>query len=162
MIAGTRLAHVRDAALLCRTVLRDSQGNRRAALRVLRQALIGMSGRDDVLAVAEFGGRVSTMVGVLASRGEVDATFATRVAAAVAAMDALAPDPLSLTDRELQMMAGLAEGRSLVDIATASGMSASTARSHATRAYAKLGAESRHAAVARARALGLVGNDGEI
>jgi len=157
MVGGTALAHLRDAALVCRAVLRDRQGNRRAALRMLRQALVGMTERDDVLAVAEYGGRVATMVGVLAGRGEADPAFAARVASVAAAIDARTPDPLALTDRETLVMAGLAEGRSLVDIAAATGMSASTARSHATRAYAKLGADSRQQAIARARALGLVG-----
>jgi DNA-binding CsgD family transcriptional regulator len=57
----------------------------------------------------------------------------------------------SLTDRELEVLVSLAEGRSAVETASALGISPNTVRTHVTNLLRKLGAHSRLAAVAMTR-----------
>ncbi len=57
----------------------------------------------------------------------------------------------SLTDRELEVLVSLAEGRSAIDTASTLGISPNTVRTHVTNLLRKLGAHSRLAAVAMTR-----------
>jgi DNA-binding NarL/FixJ family response regulator len=62
----------------------------------------------------------------------------------------------SLTDRELEVLALVAEGASNQEIARKLVVSLATVKTHINHIFGKLGAESRVQVVTRARALGLV------
>lgn len=62
----------------------------------------------------------------------------------------------ALTAKERNVLAALAEGRSNSEIATSLYLSPATVKTHLNHIYAKLGVRSRHEAVARAVALGLL------
>jgi DNA-binding CsgD family transcriptional regulator len=64
---------------------------------------------------------------------------------------------LGLTPREVEVLALLAAGKANKEIARALGVSPNTVKTHLARLYGKLGAASRTAAIAQARALGIVG-----
>ena len=83
--------------------------------------------------------RPSRRNGVRAVKGTPPARLQPRVALRV------------LTDRELEVLVALAEGRSASDTATALGISPNTVRTHVTNLLRKLGAHSRLEAVAMAR-----------
>lgn len=61
-----------------------------------------------------------------------------------------------LTDRELQVLGLLSEGRTMRQIATRLGISPRTVETHVAKVYRKLGVRTRVQAVSRAAALGLV------
>lgn len=63
----------------------------------------------------------------------------------------------SLTRKELEVLARLAEGRSNREIAAALFVTQATVKSHLAHIYVKLGVAGRQAAMARAVALGLLG-----
>jgi len=69
------------------------------------------------------------------------------------------PPQWSLTPRQLETLALLADGRSTKEIAQALCISRETARNHVRRLLRALGAHSRLEAVARGRELGILGND---
>lgn len=62
-----------------------------------------------------------------------------------------------LSERERQVLQQVATGASNRDVAKALFITEATVKTHLARAFSKLGAESRTAAVARARELGLLG-----
>lgn len=64
---------------------------------------------------------------------------------------------LGITDRELAVLQALAEGRSNKELARALSISPNTVKTHAARLYEKLGARRRTEAIARARAIGILG-----
>jgi DNA-binding CsgD family transcriptional regulator len=64
---------------------------------------------------------------------------------------AMSAEPSTLTSRELQVLALVAEGRSNAEVAAALWLSPGTVRKHLENSYAKLGVRSRTAAVARLR-----------
>ncbi len=64
---------------------------------------------------------------------------------------------LGLTPREVEVLGLLAAGQANKEIARALGVSPNTVKTHLARLYEKLGATSRTAAIAQARALGIVG-----
>lgn len=68
--------------------------------------------------------------------------------------DVVPHDPL--TQKERQVLRSLAQGASNKEIAAALHVSAATVKTHLSNIYAKLGAESRHDAVAQAVARGLL------
>jgi DNA-binding NarL/FixJ family response regulator len=61
-----------------------------------------------------------------------------------------------LTGKEREVLSSLADGRSNHEIALAMFVSAATVKTHLTHIYGKLGVRSRHEALARAVALGLL------
>jgi two-component system nitrate/nitrite response regulator NarL len=63
---------------------------------------------------------------------------------------------VGLTARETQVLALIADGRSIVQIAEQLGMSIPTVKTHLSRTYAKLGVSDRAAAVAKAMRHGLL------
>ncbi|NMO00900.1 response regulator transcription factor [Gordonia sp. TBRC 11910] len=67
------------------------------------------------------------------------------------------PDPDTLTPREVDVLAQVADGLSNREIAKALFLSEMTVKSHLAHVYGKLGVRSRTAAVARARTMGLLG-----
>jgi DNA-binding CsgD family transcriptional regulator len=69
------------------------------------------------------------------------------------------PPRWSLTPRQLETLALLADGRSTNEIASALTISLETARNHIRRLLRALGAHSRLEAVARGRELGILEND---
>ncbi|WP_310476803.1 response regulator transcription factor [Sandarakinorhabdus sp.] len=64
---------------------------------------------------------------------------------------------LGLTPREVEVLGLLAAGQANKEIARALGVSPNTVKTHLTRLYEKLGVSSRTAAIAHARALGVIG-----
>ena len=74
--------------------------------------------------------------------------------AATPSADERLPEPLS--ERELEVLALIAAGKSNQEIATKLFVSLSTVKTHINRLYRKLGARSRTQAVARARELDLI------
>lgn len=64
---------------------------------------------------------------------------------------------LGLTPREVEVLGLLAAGQANKEIARALGVSPNTVKTHLARLYEKLGVTSRTAAIAQARALGIVG-----
>ena len=66
------------------------------------------------------------------------------------------PDAPELTDRELQILQALADGRSPRDVAELLDISPKTVRNHLTKVYAKLGVESRSQAIVEGLRLGIL------
>ncbi len=64
---------------------------------------------------------------------------------------------LGLTPRELEVLQLLAAGQANKDIARALGVSPNTVKTHLAKLFEKLGANSRTAAIARGRELGIIG-----
>lgn len=98
-----------------------------------------------------------------ASRGEsvLQPSVAAKVIARFAQLpDEAAPRPqplvVPLSDRELEIVRLLADGRSNREIATALFLAEGTVKNHVTNVLAKLGARDRTQAALRARALGLI------
>lgn len=98
-----------------------------------------------------------------ASRGEsvLQPSVAAKVIARFAQLPdeaTLRPQPLvvPLSDRELEIVRLLADGRSNREIATALFLAEGTVKNHVTNVLAKLGARDRTQAALRARSLGLV------
>ena len=94
-----------------------------------------------------------------ASRGEsvLQPSVAAKVIARVARMPEAAPAPEHpLSDREVEVVRLLADGRSNREIADALFLAEGTVKNHVTTVLAKLGARDRTQAALRAKALGLV------
>jgi DNA-binding NarL/FixJ family response regulator len=99
-----------------------------------------------------------------AARGEsvlqpsVAAKVVARIAALPATDEPARPQPLvvPLSDRELDVVRLLADGRSNREIAAALHLAEGTVKNHVTNVLAKLGARDRTQAALRARALGLL------
>lgn len=72
------------------------------------------------------------------------------------APNAAAQASLCITERELQVLALIAAGRSNKQIAAALGVSPNTVKTHLARLYEKLNAARRTEAILRARELGLI------
>jgi DNA-binding NarL/FixJ family response regulator len=89
---------------------------------------------------------------------KVVARFAQLPADAVLAQDRPRPQPLvvPLSDRELDVVRLLADGRSNREIAEALHLAAGTVKNHVTNVLGKLGVRDRTQAALRARALGLL------
>jgi DNA-binding NarL/FixJ family response regulator len=69
------------------------------------------------------------------------------------------PGRVGLTDRELDVLRGVARGEANKEIASALGISEPTVKAHLVRIFDKLGVENRTAAARVARQQGLVSND---
>ena len=76
---------------------------------------------------------------------------------AVSATEADVEDDLSLTRREREVLALLAEGRANREIADELFVTLATVKTHLAHVYAKLGARNRNEAIGRAVSLGLLG-----
>lgn len=94
------------------------------------------------------------------TRDGVDAGFSTVVAGAIAGRELLdtpvrpqsyvvdRPEPVQLTERELQVLRGMAQGRSNAEIGRSLYLSEDTIKTHARRLFRKLGVNDRAKAVA--------------
>jgi DNA-binding NarL/FixJ family response regulator len=94
------------------------------------------------------------------TRDGVDSGFTTAVAGAIAGRELLdgsvrslpplaeRPEPVSLTERELQVLRGMAAGRSNAEIGRSLYLSEDTIKTHARRLFRKLGVNDRAKAVA--------------
>jgi DNA-binding NarL/FixJ family response regulator len=93
------------------------------------------------------------------TRDGVDSGFNTAVAGAIAGRELLdgprtlapiveRPEPVSLTERELQVLRGMAQGRSNAEIGRSLYLSEDTIKTHARRLFRKLGVNDRAKAVA--------------
>ncbi|MEV0716605.1 response regulator transcription factor [Asanoa sp. NPDC050611] len=99
-----------------------------------------------------------------AARGEsvLQPSVAAKVVARFAALPAESPEPapqplvVPLSDRELDVVRLLAQGRSNREIAAALYLAEGTVKNHVTNVLGKLGARDRTQAALRARALGLL------
>ncbi|TWF79122.1 LuxR family two component transcriptional regulator [Pseudonocardia hierapolitana] len=99
-----------------------------------------------------------------AARGEsvLQPSVAAKVVARFAQLPDAAPEPrpqplvVPLSDRELDVLRLLADGRSNREIAAALFLAEGTVKNHVTNVLAKLGARDRTQAALRARALGLL------
>jgi DNA-binding CsgD family transcriptional regulator len=81
-----------------------------------------------------------------------------RAPARPAGVNVRALDSLGISDREREVLALLAAGRSNKEIARLLDVSPNTVKTHVTKLLAKLSARRRTEAIARARELGLLGD----
>lgn len=111
------------------------------------------AGADAVLLRSASDGDLAQAVRIIA-QGERWVTPALTLLLAGAVERTAAPS--TLTAKELQVLAGLAEGRSNKELAGAIFVSQATIKTHLSHIYAKLGVKGRSEAVARAVELGLL------
>lgn len=154
--ASGSLRAMAEAAGICRALWLDRQGRRRRALAVVTPVARATAARGDVLALAEFGGRVGGMLEAIAPREGIDPAYVAQVQEATSTLMDAYPDPFDLTARERAVLVALTEVDTLADVAQRLELSPHTARSHASRAYHKLGVTRRRDAIERARRLGLL------
>ena len=154
-------------ALLLEARARDALGDRAAAGRVLERALSITEANgillpyllDPVPALLEWHGRSGTAHPVMIAQ---IMDLLRRPPRAVPPHDSQARWALSrsldeqLTDSEARVLGYLPTHLTVHDIANELFLSANTVNTHRRHLYAKLGVHSRHAAVERARALGLL------
>jgi len=98
--------------------------------------------------------------GHLDAAGRISVSYLARLLAAVA-QEATAPAaderlPESLSERELEVLALIAAGKSNKEIAARLFVSTSTVKTHINNLYCKLGAAARPQAIARAREMDLL------
>ncbi len=169
------LADGRDGSLIEIEVLRAralaATGDGAGALEALAGAIHRASPQGYIRVFADEGEPVGTLLDQLAAPSaetsqHLDPGY---VAALVAACrpDAqpVPADPsrselvVPLTDRERDVLSEIASGRTNKDIAAELFISLNTVKKHVTHIFDKLGVTNRTAAVARARALGLLADD---
>jgi len=92
--------------------------------------------------------------------GEGERVFSPALVPAVVEAMQAGPEPgaaaAGLTQKEREVLARLAEGRSNAEIAEVLFVTPATVKTHLAHIYAKLGVKGRHEAIARAVALGLI------
>jgi len=137
-------------------------GQRRPALRELRRVLLDAAPEALVRALADEPWVLRDMLENLAGEAAV-APFGKRVAEAcgplrdaAGARDAAADSAQVLSDREIEVLARLAQGLSNKQIAAELSRSEATVATHLRRIYGKLGAHTRTQAIAIARRSGLI------
>jgi LuxR family transcriptional regulator, maltose regulon positive regulatory protein len=151
------LGWLRLRVSILRALLADAQGDRRAALESLAAALAQAEPEGVVRPFLDEGEPMAALLAGLRTAAPVPPAF----------LDALlanqVPEPRRtgllepLTERELAVLRLLAAGHSNADIAAQLFVGRSTVKTHLIHVYSKLGVNSRTQAVARARALGLLG-----
>lgn len=167
--AGGRAGVAIEATMLS-ALVRDALGDRTAALAALDEALAvaepegwtrlfldeGAPMRRLLDAAAEAGVRPGYVGALRAAAAPVVPGAATGAAAADPATGEPGwPEPL--TERELDVLRLIAEGRSNQEIADRLGVALSTVKGYARNLFGKLMVERRTEAVARAREIGLLG-----
>jgi LuxR family maltose regulon positive regulatory protein len=150
------------------------QGQTAAALAVLERAIALAQPGGFIRPFVEAGLAIADMLEVLARR-EVTPAYIGRILAAFGKDEdgrrkdeiknlsslqpsAFSPQPLlePLTDRELDVLALLAQHRSNDEVAQVLHVTIHTVKAHCSHIYQKLDAKNRYQAVAKARALGLL------
>ena len=144
-----------DAITICESVLLHRQHRLDDAVALFLPVAQGAAGRQDLLALVEFGGMVRPLVEAAMACG-LDVDFGGRVSVAIDRLSALWPDPRDLTEREQAVLRLMAEPLSFDEIAARLFLAPATARVYATRIYRRLGVAQRRVAVERGRALGLI------
>lgn len=149
VMAAEALAAVAYAAL------GRAQGAPEAAREALGRALALAQPRGVVRPFVQGGPAMVPLLRRAAEDGAA-AGYARRVLAQMARAEA-APHPAdALTEREVEVLARMAEGASNQDIAEALVVSVGTVKSHVHRIMDKLGARNRTEAVRKARGLGVI------
>jgi LuxR family transcriptional regulator, maltose regulon positive regulatory protein len=153
------------AVLALQALLQDAQGTREAALATLEHAVALAAPRGFVRTFRDLGPRLEPLLHILAARGVAPTYLARLITPETAPSMPTAPLPAvvrppqfaeTLTQRETQVLALLAERWSNHEIAEQLGVTVNTIRKHISTIYDKLGVSSRREAVTAARALGLL------
>lgn len=157
---------------LLEALLQAAQGNHSAALDAVRRAIVSAEPGESLRFFVDMGPDLTPYLHELASQGAAP-EFIARILAAFAPENskAVAPDrpmallqtngnaalgPDMLSNRELDVLLLLERRLSNKEIAELLFVSPHTVKRHTVSLYGKLGVDSRRAAVARARALGLM------
>ncbi|MFJ4286875.1 response regulator [Paenarthrobacter nicotinovorans] len=105
---------------------------------------------------ASFEEITQAVLAVAAGETMIGPTVTTSLASAIRQRSDRTAEQVVLTPRELDVLRGCADGRSVQQISSALGISVSTVKSHLAHIYAKLEVPDRAAAVGRAFRLGLL------
>lgn len=162
--AAQRLGSVIEISIL-RALALQAQGQVPSALAALERALTLAQPENYVRVFVDQGEPLARLLYQAAQR-EIAPTYAGQLLAAFPAPQALPPrqEPAAaliepLSERELEVLALVAEGLSNQEIAGRLFLSLRTIKWHASNIYGKLGVSNRTQAVARARALGVLPAD---
>ena len=149
----------RIEALALQALLHAARHERSAAAETLRQAVALAEPGGVIRVFVDLGLRVAALLHELAA-GRAYPAFVARILAAFPAAPAPAPRQPSLiealSERELEVLALLAQRLTNKEIARVLSISPMTVKRHSSNLYQKLAVVSRREAVARAVALGLV------
>jgi LuxR family maltose regulon positive regulatory protein len=143
-------------ALAVRALVWEAEGERDAALRTLQRALLLAAPGRWITPFIELGEPMRQLLAHVPPRDELDEYPAALHAQFTATAT---PTQARLTERELDVLELLSRRRSNKEIAQALSISVVTVKRHTVSLYGKLSVPGRHQAVARARALGLLGPD---
>ena len=155
-------------ALILRALLTDAQGDRDAALGWLAAAVAKAEPEGVLRPFLDEGEPMAALLAALRvaardGRGPAGGPSPAFLGALLAAFGGQEPGPHPagliepLTPQELKVLRLLAAGRSNAEMAAELFVEQSTVKTHLIHLYSKLGVHSRTQAVARARALGLLG-----
>ncbi len=162
---GWALRHSQLVAM--KTVALEGQGKRAAALDALEEALRLVAAEQPILTFVAQGPVIAALLGQLALRGRFTgyveklldafgevADVPAFVLPTQAAVEVSLPEPL--TDREMEVLELMAQGKTNREIAEALVLAVGTVKKHTNNIFQKLNVHNRTQAVARARALDLL------
>jgi LuxR family maltose regulon positive regulatory protein len=161
VVQATHNARFLIEALALQALLHDARRERSAALEALAQAITLAEPGGVIRVFVDLGPRMAALLQQLTAR-RVHPEFIARLLAAFPAVRDSAPAPSQqgliepLSERELEVLALLAQRLSNKEIARALSISPMTVKRHSSNIYQKLTVENRREAVAKAAALGLV------
>jgi LuxR family maltose regulon positive regulatory protein len=147
--------------LALQTLLHEARGERSAALEALRQAVALAEPGGVIRVFVDQGPRMAALLHPLAAQG-VASAFIARILDAFPAVRSPQPAPSQqgliepLSERELEVLALLAQRLSNKEIAHELSISPMTVKRHTVNIYQKLLVQGRREAVARAVALGIL------
>jgi LuxR family maltose regulon positive regulatory protein len=162
--AGGRFGHLIEIQAL-QAVAAELQGNAARALTALEKALKLGEAEGYVRVFVDLGAPMARLLQQATARGiapdyvsQMLAVFGTGETKSAPAPTSSGAAPLAelLTERELEVLQLIGEGRSNQDIATALVITINTIKKHTSSIYGKLGVHSRTQAVVRAQELGLL------
>jgi LuxR family maltose regulon positive regulatory protein len=130
-------------------------GAHERAVEVLLPIATRACAQGNLLSLVEAREEMAPMLDACVARG-LDAGFARDVSAAIERLDARWPNPLRLSERELEVLALMAQPLSFDEIGERLYVAPVTVRRHAHNIYRRLGVAKRRLAVERAIALGLL------
>ena len=161
VLQATHNTRFQIEALVLQALLHDARRERRAAMVALSQAVALAEPGGVVRVFVDLGPRVAALLHELAAQ-RVSPAFVARLFAAFSAARVPAPPPDQpsliepLSQRELEVLALLAERLTNKEIARVLSISPMTVKRHSSNIYQKLAVENRRQAIATAAALGLV------